>query len=171
MGKIKSEKYLEELIDNYQNLIFSICYKLTNDYFIAEDLTQETFLSAFEHAESFQGGNEKAWICRIASNKCIDYQKQASRRNILCEDVALEETRTDTPETSYIEKEACNRFLQECKRLKPPYDEIARMYFYEEKKVQEIANMKEKNVKTIQTQIYRARSMLRKVFREERDNL
>ena len=73
MDKINSEKYMEELIDKYQNLVFSICYKFTKDYFIAEDLTQETFLSAFQHPDSFQGGNEKAWICRIATNKCIDY--------------------------------------------------------------------------------------------------
>ena len=55
---------------------------MTGDYFAAEDLTQETFLSAFRHMDSFTGTNEKAWLCRIASNKCIDYLKSAGRRQI-----------------------------------------------------------------------------------------
>ena len=170
VDKINSEKYIEELIDKYQNLVFSICYKLTKDYFIAEDLTQETFLSAFQHPDSFQGGNEKAWICRIATNKCIDYQKQAGRRAVPTEEVGteLEMTRCETPESEYLEKEVKSRLLEECRQLKPPYDEIATLYFYEEKRADEIAVAKKKNGKTIQTQIYRARGMLRKVFGEER---
>lgn len=173
MDKINSEEYLSELIDKYQNLIFSICYKLTKDYFISEDLTQETFLSAFQHLESFEGGNEKAWICRIATNKCLDYQKQAGRRMVPSEEVELEQdtAKGGTPETKYLEKEIRTRLLYECKQLKPPYDEIARLYFYEERKPDEIAMAKKKNVKTIQTQIYRARGMLRKIFGEERDRI
>ncbi|MCI8334004.1 MAG: RNA polymerase subunit sigma-70, partial [Lachnospiraceae bacterium] len=44
---INREEQLEALIDRYQNLIFSICYKMTADYFASEDLAQETFLSAY----------------------------------------------------------------------------------------------------------------------------
>ena len=45
--KIDREEKLKELMDGYSKLVFSICYRLTNDYFTAEDLTQETFLSAY----------------------------------------------------------------------------------------------------------------------------
>lgn len=170
MDKINSKTDIQELVDTYQNLIFSICYKFTKDYFVAEDLTQETFLSAFQHAMSFQGGDEKAWLCRIATNKCIDYQREASRRVIPTQEVREESevSRTGIPESMYLEKEVRGQLLRECKQLKPPYDEVATMYFYEEKKAEEIAAAKNKNIKTIQTQIYRAREMLRKVFREER---
>lgn len=164
--KINREEYLSELIDKYQNLVFSICYKMTQDHFVAEDLTQETFLSAFKHPESFQGGNEKAWICRIATNKCYDYCKHSERRAIPTEDVGVEQGAdfAGTPEALYLEKEAKGRLLAECQQLKAPYDEIARLYFYEERKPEEIATAKHKNIKTIQTQIYRARGMLRKVY-------
>ena len=171
VDKISSEEYLAALIDRYQNLIFSICFKLAKDYHIAQDLTQETFLSAFRNRDSFQGGNEKAWICRIATNKCIDYQKQAARKVIPTEDISLEMKNdiVGTPESVYLEKEVRAKLLRECKRLKPPYDEIATLYFYEEKKPEEIAIAKKRNLKTVQTQIYRAREMLRKVYGKERD--
>ena len=59
--------------------------------------------------------------------------------------------------------------LQEkCGQLKPPYDEIAKLYFCEERPASEIAELKQKNLKTVQTQIYRARAMLRKLYGKER---
>ena len=80
VDEIDSREYLSELVDKYQNLVFSICYKMTKDYFISQDLTQETYLSAFRRLGSFDGANEKAWICRIASNKCIDYIRSGAGR-------------------------------------------------------------------------------------------
>lgn len=154
----------------YQNLVFTICVKMTNDYFAAEDLTQETFLSAFKNLKSFDGTNEKAWLCRIATNKCIDYQKQAARRMIPSEDAELEarQSAEGIPESCYIEKEVYLELKEQCGKLKPPYDVIARMYFVEEQKAEEIARSTGKNLKTVQTQIYRARAMLRKKYGKER---
>lgn len=171
VDKIDAEEYLSGLIDKYQNLIFSICLKITKDHFIAEDLMQETFLSAFEHRDTFQGGNEKAWICRIATNKCFDYQKKAERRAVPTEETRmLPEVHVEsTPELLYLDKEAREQLLQECRQLKPPYGEIAVLYFYEEKNPDEIAILKRKKVKTVQTQIYRARKMLKKIYGEERE--
>ena len=77
---INRQEYLAELFDRYGNLVWSICYKFTNDYFEAQDLTQDTFLAVYNHLPSFDGRNERAWICRIAANKGLDYVKQAQRR-------------------------------------------------------------------------------------------
>ena len=51
-----------------------------------------------------------------------------------------------------------------CRKLKPPYDEIAIAYFYNERSPGEIAEARGQNIKTIQTQIYRARAMLREMY-------
>lgn len=170
VDKIDSKQYLAQMIMQYQNLIFSICVKMTNDYFTAEDLAQETFLSAYKNIDSFDGQNEKAWLCRIATNKCIDYQKQAARRMIPSEDVQFENRPSleGLPEADYIEQEAVRQLRERCMQLKPPYDEIAKLYFVEERKTEEIAEIKQKNLKTIQTQVYRARAMLRKLYGKER---
>ena len=72
MGEIGSKEKLIELIAEYKNLVFSVCIKMTGDYFASEDITQETFISAYEHWGEFDGSNEKAWLCRIAANKCVD---------------------------------------------------------------------------------------------------
>ncbi|MCM1211879.1 MAG: sigma-70 family RNA polymerase sigma factor [Blautia sp.] len=160
------------LIDSYQNLVFSICYKMTADYFAAEDLAQDTFLSAYEHLKSFDGSNPKAWICRIATNKCIDYMSHTGRRSIPVQDCYLEDGAraapdTDTPENICMEREVKEGLLANCSRLKPPYDEIAKAYYYDEMDAKEIAASRGQKLKTVQTQIYRARAMLRKIYRKE----
>lgn len=87
-----SESRLAELIDTYGKLVFSICYKITGDYFTAEDITQETFLTVFQKYETFDGSNEKAWICRIATNKSIDFLRSAGRKGVPTEDAFLRES-------------------------------------------------------------------------------
>lgn len=160
---------VEELIDSYDKLVFSICYKLTGDYFAAEDLAQETFLSAFQKYETFDGVNEKAWICRIATNKSIDYLRSASRRNVPTEDSFFETAveKRGSPEEICIEEDIKWRLEKYCSQLKPPYHEVAKAYYLEELSPREIALKLGENIKTVQTQIYRARQMLRKLYGKE----
>lgn len=179
---ITETEYLETLIDKYQNLVFSLCYRTVGDYFAAQDLTQETFLSAYRHLKEFDGQHEKAWLCRIASNKSIDYLKAAGRRAVPTETVGndrpetesgeVQKNITDTvspenPEQHFLEKETRETLLKRCQSLKPPYDEVAVLYFYEERKPEEVALKTGRNIKTIQTQIYRARSKLRELYRRQ----
>lgn len=169
MGKIDSEKQLETLMDTYQNLVFSICLKLTQDYFTSEDLTQETFLSAYHHLEEFDGQNEKAWICRIATNKCIDYQRRLAKSALPAEEELFLEypSGQGLPEKEYMEKNIFEELKKACRELKEPYGTIAGMHFAEEKTAAEIAELTGKNLKTVQTHIYRARAMLREKYGKE----
>lgn len=166
MDFISREEQLEVLIDRYQSLIFSICYKMTSDYFTAEDLAQETFLTAYEKFALFDGRNEKAWICRIAANKCLDYLKHSGRRSIPTEEEYFigQQTERPSPEEQCLEDEVREDLKRACTQLKPPYDEIALEHYYYEMNVSEMAEKRNKNPKTIQTQIYRARGLLRKAM-------
>jgi len=163
--------YLEQLVMQYQNLVFSLCYRMTGDYFAAQDLTQDTFLSAYRNIGDFDRKHEKAWLCRIASNKCIDYLKSAGRRVVASEEEELDRNPSvrGDPEKHAVEEEVRATLLARCQSLKPPYDEVARLYFYEECRPEEIARRVGRNLKTVQTQIYRARDRLRELYRTERD--
>ena len=46
--RIDRAKKIAILLSDYQNLIFSLCYQMTQNYFEAEDLAQETFVAAYE---------------------------------------------------------------------------------------------------------------------------
>ncbi len=160
--------YYEYLIDTYQNLIFSICYKIVKDYFEAEDLAQETFLSAYKHLPTFDRQYEKAWLCRIATNKCLDFIKRADRHSIPTEDeyFLAQKDKEPSPEENVLDLEVKRQLSERCNSLKSPYREIAFDYFYRELSAAEIAKNTGKNLKTVQTQIYRARAMLQKTYRK-----
>lgn len=165
-GFITETEYLEYLIDAYGNLIYAICYKACGNPFDAEDLTQDTFLSAFRSLNRFDRQFEKAWLCKIASRKCIDFLKSTSRRMLPTEDCYFEETGCEESiEHDYLEHETMEQLLLACNSLKPPYAQIARLHFYEEQTAAEIAAATQTNLKTIQTQIYRAKAMLRQKLR------
>lgn len=159
-----------QMVHKYQNLVFSICVKMTGDYFAAEDLTQETFLSAYRHKEEFDGKNEKAWLCRIASNKCIDYSRQAARRMVPTEDEVLgsHPARAGGPEEQCIEEVIREELQEKCGQLKHLMMKSQSCTSVKNILPAEIAELKQKNLKTVQTQIYRARAMLRKLYGKER---
>lgn len=170
MEKIGSQDNFIRLINQYQNLIFSICLKLTGDYFAAEDLTQETFLSAFKYIDSFDGQSEKAWICRIASNKAIDYLKSAKRREV--PGFGNEENeeilaKTDDPLQKVLNTEVMDEMKRRCESLKAPYDEVAVEHFIRGKTAKEIAVSQKVSLNTVQTRLYRAREMLKNIMDKE----
>jgi len=140
---------------------------MTGNIFDAQDLAQETFLSAYQKLSDFQGVHERAWICKIATNKCLDFLKSASRRTIPATEETFDEILDwrQAPEQQYLMVESKNEVLSLCRQLSPPYNEIAEAHFYEEKSAKEIAEEKNRNVKTVQTQIYRARAMIKKKLR------
>ena len=87
---------------------------MTADYFASEDLTQDTFLAAYGHLKDFDGRHEKAWLCRIATNKCMDYLQSAGRRSIPTDDVGMDESGSyeQTPESILLEEEVRRTLLR-----------------------------------------------------------
>ena len=164
--KIDKEAYFGYLLDTYGRLVYSICFKMTGNQFDAEDLAQETFLSVYKNLATFQKDYEKAWICKIATNKGLDFLKSAKRRSEPKEDTYFEELKDDgeSPEEAYLRRESKEYVYTVCQSLKSPYKEIATEHFYREKTAREIAEESEKGIKTVQTQIYRAKAMIRKIM-------
>lgn len=164
----KDKKFIE-MLDKYEKLAFSVCYKMTGNYFDAEDMTQETFLSVYKSLESFNGVNPGGFITRIAVNKCLDYLKRAERRAIpVGEEVLLQNVScVPPPEHKIMQEETRHQLLTLRNGLKPPYNEVATQYYCNGKTAMQIANDSGKKLKTVQTQIRRAKEMLQKKIRKE----
>jgi len=69
-----------EIYKNYSSKIFRICLGYFNDYDLAKDITQETFISVWKNFEKFESRSSiGTWIYRIATNKCLrQIQKEKS---------------------------------------------------------------------------------------------
>ena len=158
-----------DILEKYEKLTFSVCYKMTGNYFDAEDRTQETFLSIYKSLESFDGDNPGGFVTRVAVNKCLDYLKRADRRAVPSEDSVLAQNLpyTPPPEDNILQEEARCELLKACNTLKPPYNEVATNYYCNGMTAPQIAGITGKKLKTVQTQIRRAKELLRKKIRKE----
>ena len=141
---------------------------MTNDYFTAEDLTQETFLSAYSSLDRFDGRNERAWLSRIATNKCLDHLKSAASRTTPAEDDELEFRAGASPglEDEYMNTQLGRDVRAACESLREPYRSVAVEYFCEDMPLSQIAERTGEPLKTVQTRAYRAKKMLRENLKE-----
>ncbi|MBV6393532.1 MAG: ECF RNA polymerase sigma factor SigE [Anaerolineales bacterium] len=68
------------LILHYQDAVFNTAVRILGDDDMAQDASQEAFISAFQNIKSFRGGSFKAWILRTVTNACLDELRRQKRR-------------------------------------------------------------------------------------------
>ncbi|WP_030035610.1 RNA polymerase sigma factor [Clostridium botulinum] len=168
MTVIEKEQF-GDCIKQYERLIITICLSFTKNYFDAEDLAQQTFLAAYQNYERFDGSNFKAWLTTIAANKCKDYLKSKARTNVSLSEKEYESLRDrgDSPEETVVKKNTIERIYRLCNKLKEPYRTVAISYFCKDIKLSHLAKETGKNIKTLETQLYRSKKLLKDLWKEE----
>ena len=162
------------LVEQYQRLVYTVCYQLVQDPQLAEDLTQDTFVSAFTHMDSCPPEHYKPWLARIPANKARDHLKRAWNRRVTAPgDEAMPETAAvgaapPGPEELTPGETEAEAIRQMVKDLREPYYQVSVMYFLQERSVDEIARALRRPPKTVHTQLYRAKRLLQQQITERR---
>ncbi len=68
------------LVLAYQDMVYAQAYRMINEPEVAEDATQDAFISAYRSIKLFRGGSFKAWLLRIVTNACYDELRRRKRR-------------------------------------------------------------------------------------------
>lgn len=165
---MKADEF-EKVVRQYEKLVFTVCYQLVRDYHEAQNLTQETFLSAYRHIDGYQGESLKPWLIRIASNKAKDHLRSAYARRVDVTD-EMEDKVTGTgasAEELALSTETVRLIREKILSLEEPYGRAAELFFLKGLTPEEIAAELGRPRKTVQTQLYRTRQKLQKFIREE----
>ena len=162
-------------MQQYQRLVYTVCLQFVHDPHTAEDLTQDTFLSAFSAIDRCEPQYYKQWLVRVAANKCKDHLKSAWVRKVEAPgDDAMPEPRgapgtdADDPAESVLARAGAAELEQLVRTLREPYGKIAVMYFLEHKENAEIARLVGRPPATVNSQLWRAKLLLRQQILERR---
>lgn len=162
----ESIKNAQEDIENFDKIYIEYAEKIknylrrkvSNDDFVAEDLTSQTFEKALRNIKGFQwkGVSFSAWLYTIANNTLIDfYRKHKNTADITPEHFENLKDPADLTEDVIIEKDTGDRIKQVLDQLNGREREIINLKFYDglsNKEIAEKLNISETNVSTI---IYR----------------
>ncbi|MBQ8297923.1 MAG: sigma-70 family RNA polymerase sigma factor [Ruminococcus sp.] len=144
--------------DKYKNTVYRTAFAWCRNTADAEDITQDVFMKRFSCDTHFADENhEKAWLLKTAANKCRDLFRSFRYKNT----VSLEDANLiyETPEESAV--------YHAVMELPPKYRLVIHLYYYEEYSVKEIGGIIGKSETAVQTQLYRARKLLKNILGEE----
>lgn len=72
-----------QLVLTHQDVVYHHVYNLIGDPDRAEDVTQESFIKAYQKLDDYRGGSFRAWVLRIATNASYDLFRRTSRHPTL----------------------------------------------------------------------------------------
>lgn len=161
----------DQLVKKYRERIFSVIYNLTGNREDASDLTQETFIKAFQAIGRFKGKSAfYTWIYRIAINATMSFLKKRNRRRFFSfESIDEELSRGELFEVlaskSRTEKGALIRELQEklndsLQKLSPKHRTVVILHEIEGLDHAEIAEIMKTSVGTVRSRLHYAKQQL-----------
>lgn len=157
------------IIIKYQKLVyFSVIKMLNGQKNEAEDLTQEVFISAYRAFHHFkQDSSLSTWLLRIATNKVIDSKRR--KQHPLMDAVKEIEQIPGTcdPLKELIEQESALLLENLLSQLPPLYRIVIEQFYFKNMSYKDIAQLEGVEIKTIESRLYRARNILKGLWKEE----
>jgi len=71
------------LVLHYQDMAYSVAYRIMGEQGASDDATQEAFISAYQKLDQYRGGSFKAWLLRIVTNACYDELRRRQRQPVM----------------------------------------------------------------------------------------
>ncbi len=165
------------LLDTFWNDVFNFQLKRTLNEYEAEDITIQSFSKAFDKIETFKETyNFKTWLIQISKNIHIDLlrKKNASIRSKTTSDVDESVYKiiddTPTPEDKLITEQNLSQLLRYIKQLKPHYQEVINLRYFQELSYKEISEVLDEPMNNIKVKLLRARKLLAEIINTNEKN-
>ncbi len=150
----------------HYNDVFHYCIRRLFDCHCAEDVTSTVFFKVMHNLSSFDGKvtDFRKWLLRIATNAVNDHLRNSKRRADVIQKV-VKNIRTESDcvipsDDKLLEKKVLLK--QALLALKPKYQTVITLHFFENMKLTEIAACLGKNPSTVRSCLSRATAKLRK---------
>ncbi len=163
-----------ELVTRYENRVYRLARKMMHDEQDAEDVLQDTFISAYRHLDSFRGDSEfSTWIYRIATNASLMKLRATKPHTSLDEASSgddgdfIPQTVVDwsvTPDEALLNSELRTQMDAALDHLPEALRTVFVLRDIEGLSVEETSRVLEISVANVKTRLHRARLALREAL-------
>ena len=162
----------------HQTAVYNVAYRLLGRRVEAEDATQEAFLRAYRALDRFDLGRPFApWIKRITTNLCLNWLESAKvKPQLLAAEISRDDKPVDmddwgqtapSPEQTLVREEQSVRLRQAILSLPPRYRAAIELRHFQELSYDEIADVLQRPLSSVKSDLFRARKLLAKKMKEE----
>lgn len=162
-----------EVVREHGQRIFNAVYCVVGNKADAEDVTQEVFLKAYQALGKFKGESKlSTWLYRIAMNAACDHFRRSGNTAPLKETFGAATQEEDIysnrtcpgPESQYLKKETSETLRVAMMKLPLKYRTVLVLKEIEDRQYKEIAMILGISIGTVESRLFRAREILRKVM-------
>ena len=170
---MKEDEFLE-LVERYKDHIYRHAFYLLGNSEDAEDITQETFIKAWEQRGRLRHKTVRSWLLKCAQNLCFNLLKRQKFQEPLTigDETELETLlhthshRSNPSPDELVEKEELKEMVQGAiKKLPPELRAVIIMRELEGMSYKEIAKVLNRPVNTVKGRVSQARKKLRELLR------
>lgn len=159
-GQEKSHRFAEILVSQYHDYIYRLAVSILGGSTDADDICQETFIDAFLHIDRYSPGTYlKAWLSKIAVHKCQQVQRKRKIRDSFAAVIRTRQTiisQSTTPFEVAVEKEGSEQIWAAINALGEKHRIPVILYYVNELKVREIADILEIPEGTVSSRLHYA---------------
>lgn len=154
----------DDLYRLYATDILRVSYYYLGNREQAEDVTQDVFVRLLANRPSLEPGREKAWLLKVALNRCRDLWRGSWFKKVVLGHPAFE--LFPAPDEIGM---AADRFtlVEAVNRLRPEFKEVILLFYYQGFSVAEIADMLDIAEGTVSSRLSRARSKLQEDLKQD----
>ena len=161
-----NKKSFEEIVERYYKTIFRLSYRLTRDYDNAEEITQSTFVKAYENLGSFNSKYKFfSWLYRIAVNQAINFTKREKNNEKIDERLSTDEEEPDKIYDKIELKKKVRDALMQLDLLYRLPVVLKHFFDYSYKELSYILDIPEKTVKS---RLFTGRQILKEILIKNR---
>lgn len=162
-SKKGDEEAFAELMHTYEGKIYQQCLGIIKDEELAKDVTQETFVHAYQHLSTFRMESQfYTWIYRIAKNLSLNLlRKRKHREQELKEELFVIPV---SPEAEPIKEEIKVRMFKALKELPEKQRIVIELFDIQNLSIKEIATQLKIPSGTVRSRLFYARKKMREII-------
>jgi RNA polymerase sigma-70 factor, ECF subfamily len=156
-----------KLITVYSPIVERFAYQMGNHIDDIPDISQEVFIRVYRFIDGFTHAKFTTWLYKITLNVSRDFKRKEHQHAKRLQKVMNEPGEGAVHENGQLIKEEEDRVLHECiQELDDKYRAPIILYYFHERKYEEIADILSVNLSTIKTRILRGKGLLKKLLEE-----